>query len=220
MKTSTGTRCDSAGQSFWLCRHGNRIDFVDKGWKGVDPHLAADGIVQARETGARLRGEPIRHIFASPFYRAVETAHHIAEALDLPIKVEYGACEWLNPAWFAESPACLTLEALHQRFPRVDRSYTSRVQPRYPETNDEMLARCRECARLLEAEFDEDLLVIGHGASVSGLTEGFLGRKHGLSCCGVCSLTRVVLRDGIRELVLHGDASHLTGGGTHAGRFT
>ena len=80
--------------AIWICRHGNRIDFVDPSWQGTDPYLADDGIVQAKETGIRLREEGIQHIFASPFLRTIETAHHIAEAVDLSVKIEQeGAVE-------------------------------------------------------------------------------------------------------------------------------
>jgi len=207
-------------QTIWLCRHGNRIDFVDPTKKGlVDPHLSEDGIVQAKQTGARLRGGNIRHIFASPFLRAVETAHYIADALDLPIEIEPGASEWLNADWFAVPPVLQTPAALRERFPRVDVTYKPLVLPRHPETNPEMLARCAETARRLAEICHEDLVIIGHGASVSGLAEGFLGRKPGLACCGVCSLTQIVRQDGVATLVLNGDASHLTDGIGHQGRF-
>ena len=207
-------------QTLWLCRHGNRIDFVDPSLKGMpDPHLAPDGIVQAKQTGERLRGEGIRHVFSSPFYRAVETAHYIAEALDLPIKIEHGACEWLNGAWFATRPVFQAPEALREIFPRVDVAYRTRVEPSHPETNPEMLARCAVTAARLLEDFHEDMVIIGHGASVSGLAEGFLGRKPGLSCCAVCALTKIVRGDGEPELVLNGDASHLTGGEAHSGRM-
>ncbi len=207
-------------QTFWLCRHGNRIDFVDPEKKGmVDPHLSEDGIVQAQQTGARLRGEGIRHVFSSPFYRAVETAHYIAEALDLPIKIEHGACEWLNAAWFATPPVYQTPDALRAIFPRVDVTYQPLVRPVHPETNPEMLARCAVTAQRLLAAFPEDMVIIGHGASVSGLAEGFLGRKPNLSCCGVCALTKIVRTDGEPELALNGDTSHLSGGEAHSGRM-
>jgi len=41
------------------------------------------------QLGQRQR-EGIAHIFASPFLRTVQTANQIAEALDLPIKLESG----------------------------------------------------------------------------------------------------------------------------------
>ena len=66
-------------RTVWLVRHGNRQDFVDRSWRETaarphDPPLSADGREQARETGRFLAGEPIDHLFASPFLRAVETA--------------------------------------------------------------------------------------------------------------------------------------------------
>jgi len=89
-------------QTIWIARHGNRIDFVNpsgsillsdatihpfRGWRGAVP------------LGQRLKREGIAHIFASPFLRTVQTANQIAEALDLPIKLESGLSEWLNSAW-------------------------------------------------------------------------------------------------------------------------
>ena len=82
-------------QTIWLCRHGTRADFVDPSWIGDNPPLSGDGVRQAIETGARLKDETINHLFASPFLRTLETAHYIAEAINLEIKVEYGASEWL-----------------------------------------------------------------------------------------------------------------------------
>jgi broad specificity phosphatase PhoE len=101
----------------------------------------------------------------------------------------------------------------------VDVTYKPLMLPRHPETNPEMLARCAETAQRLAEAFQEDMLIIGHGASVSGLTEGFLGRKPGLSCCGVCALTEIVRQGGTATLVLNGDASHLTGGDVHSGKL-
>ena len=122
---SEGTVSEAnARHTVWICRHGNRIDFVDPSWKGNDPHLSPDGVIQAKETGVRLRGEGIQHIFASPFLRTLETAHHIAEALDLPVKIEHGACEWMNPEWFPEPPVYIPVEIedvyLEYRFRAVE----------------------------------------------------------------------------------------------------
>jgi broad specificity phosphatase PhoE len=46
-----------------------------------------------------LKKEKIAHIFASPFLRTVQTANAVAEMLNLPIKLETGLSEWLNPVW-------------------------------------------------------------------------------------------------------------------------
>lgn len=205
-------------QVIWLCRHGNRIDFVDPTWKGMDPHLSEDGVIQARETGLRLRGEGIRHIFASPFLRTVETAHHIAEALDLRVRVEHGATEWLNPAWFPEMPAYLSLDDLRRRFPRVEGGYASAVTPRYPETADEASDRAGETARILSEAFPSDLLIVGHGHSVAGMAAR-LSQGDGIVSVGLCALFKLVRGPGRFALELNGDASHLSDGKAHDRRF-
>lgn len=88
-------------QTIWIARHGNRQDFVDRNWRlsasmPFDPGLSADGAVQAQKLAGRLASEKIRHIFASPSLRTLETANYTAEGLDLPIKIEAGLSEWFN----------------------------------------------------------------------------------------------------------------------------
>jgi broad specificity phosphatase PhoE len=60
-------------QTIWIARHGNRLDFVRPEWfdtalRRYDPPLSKDGFVQAKQLAQRLKGENIRHIFASPFF--------------------------------------------------------------------------------------------------------------------------------------------------------
>ena len=104
-------------QTIWIARHGNRLDFVNPEWfntaeRPYDPPLSPDGIVQAQELGQRLVGERIRHIFASPFLRTVQTADRVAQILDLPIKIESGLGEWLNPDWMKSDPERLSIAVL------------------------------------------------------------------------------------------------------------
>jgi broad specificity phosphatase PhoE len=205
-------------QTVWLCRHGNRIDFVDPTWQGTDPHLSPDGVEQARETGERLRSESIRRIFASPFLRTVETAHHIAEALDLPIHIEHGACEWLNPEWFPTPPRLMTPHELRERFPRVDTGYRSVLTPAYPEDGDTASRRAGEAARLVADRFREDLLLIGHGHSVGGMAVGLMEHTPEFSC-GMCALLKIIRQNGTSTMELTGDTSHLRDGDRHADRF-
>ena len=206
-------------QTIWLCRHGNRIDFVDPSWKGDDPHLSDDGIIQAKETGLRLKGEGIQHIFTSPFLRTIETAHYIAEALDLPIKIEHGAAEWLNCEWFSERPAHIPLDDLLKRFPRIDGGYKSVVMPQYPESAEEAFSRAGEAGRILADTCREDLLIIGHGHSVTGMGKGFMGTECQISC-GLCALVKLVRHNGRTALELNGDVSHLSSGDLHSGKLS
>jgi broad specificity phosphatase PhoE len=208
-------------QTVWLCRHGNRIDFVDRSWRrrnGRDPHLSEDGVRQARETGARLRQAGIGHIFCSPFLRTVETAHHIAEMLDLPVRIEWGICEWLNPRWFARAPELPTAQERALCFPRVDRCYTSLVLPHYPETGEEAFARAGRTARLLALSYGGNQLLIGHGHSVVGMSWGLLDDRPKINA-GLCALVQIGRYDGAWRLLLNGDTSHLSGGEQARDRF-
>jgi broad specificity phosphatase PhoE len=218
-------------QTIWIARHGNRIDFVNPEWfntaeRRFDPHLSDDGVVQAYQLGQRLKRENITHIFASPFLRTVQTANQIAEALDLPIKLESGLSEWLNPAWMPAMPETMSIEALTEVFPRIDTSYTSRVIAEYPETDEKSLERSGKTARLLADEFlPEDILLVGHGASVLGATMGLVGETAKTQVnASLCCLVKVVRQDIDVDLVtalashtspkwvleLNGDTSHLT----------
>jgi broad specificity phosphatase PhoE len=201
-------------QTVWIARHGNRLDFVNPEWfntadRPYDPPLSEDGIIQAKQLGQRLVGEGIKHIFASPFLRTVQTANQVAEALDLPIKLESGLSEWLNPAWMTTEPERLPIEALQEQFPRIDPSYTSRIIARYPETSEMVLERTAQTARRLTAEFSEDMLLVGHGASVVGTTQGLVGGTPEVNAA-LCCLVKLVCQDQGWVMELNGDTSHLS----------
>ncbi|NJM71776.1 MAG: histidine phosphatase family protein [Scytonema sp. RU_4_4] len=204
-------------QIVWIARHANRIDFVNPEWfltaeRRYDPPLSEDGMVQAQQLANRLKGENITHIFASPFLRTVQTANAVAEVLDLPIKLEIGLSEWLNPAWMTEEPQRLSTLALAELFPRIDISYTPRIAVNYPETYEQMQQRSGQTARCLTTEFSpEDILLVGHGASVLGATIGLVGEIARTQVkASLCSLVKVVRQEPEWLLKLKGDTSHLT----------
>ncbi|MBE9040827.1 histidine phosphatase family protein [Oscillatoriales cyanobacterium LEGE 11467] len=201
-------------QTIWIARHGNRIDFVRPEWfdtaeRPYDPHLSPDGEIQARELGDRLQGEGITHIFASPFLRTVQTANYVADILDLPIKLEWGLCEWLNPGWMKEMPETLPPETLKKQFSRIDLSYRSVVQPQYPETDKLCQQRTAKTARLLVENYSTDLLWIGHGASVVGAAIGLLGESREIKA-SLCCLVKLAHRNSRWAMELNGDTSHLS----------
>lgn len=200
-------------QIIWIARHANRLDFVNPDWfltaqRPYDPPLSEDGLEQAQCLAQRLKSENIRHIFASPFLRTVQTAHAVAEALDLPLKLEWGLCEWLNPDWMRHPPETQSIESLATQYPKIDLTYTSRIQPQYPETEETCLSRAGETARRLAAEFSEDLLWVGHGASVLGTTMGLVGNSPAVKV-SLCSLFKVVRQSDQWAMLLTGDTSHL-----------
>ncbi|MBD2295713.1 histidine phosphatase family protein [Anabaena sphaerica FACHB-251] len=204
-------------QIIWIARHANRLDFVNPDWfltaeKRYDPPLSDDGMVQAQQLAKRLKGEKISHIFASPFLRTVQTANAIAEVLDLPIKLETGLSEWLNPEWMTEAPERLSTSDLAALFPRIDISYTSRIAAQYPETHEKVRQRSAQTARCLVTEFwPDDILLVAHGASVLGAAMGLVGdiAKTEVKAT-LCSLVKVVRQESEWLLELKGDTSHLT----------
>ena len=204
----------SPSQTVWICRHGNRIDLIDAAWRennGHDPHLSEDGVRQAQETGDRLKREDIRFVFSSPFLRAVETAYHIARALDLPVCIERGASEWLNPAWFDHMPSLIPPQELARRFPLVDPQYPSVLTPLYPETAQAASARAGQTSQRLAARYRGNLVIVGHGHSVQGMSWGLLDGRPPIST-GLCALVKIERQEGGWRLALNGDTGHLLDG--------
>ncbi|MFN7526315.1 MAG: histidine phosphatase family protein [Dolichospermum sp.] len=204
-------------QIVWIARHANRLDFVNPDWfltaeRRYDPPLSDDGMIQAQQLAKRLKGKKIAHIFASPFLRTIQTAHAIAEVLDLSIKLEIGLSEWLNPAWMTEEPERLSTSTLVKLFPRIDPSYTSRIAAQYPETHEKVRERSAQTARCLSTEFfPHDILLVAHGASVLGAAMGLVGDVAKTEVkASLCSLVKVVRQDSQWLLELKGDTSHLT----------
>ncbi|MEH1886217.1 histidine phosphatase family protein [Nostoc sp.] len=204
-------------QIVWIARHANRLDFVNPDWfltaeRRYDPPLSDDGMLQAQQLARRLKKEKIGQIFASPFLRTVQTANAVAEMLNLPIKLETGLSEWLNPVWMTEEPERLSTPALAKLFPRIDNSYTSRIAAKFPETHEKVRERSGQTARCLATEFfPEDILLVAHGASVLGGAMGLVGDIAKTEVkASLCSLVKVVRQDPEWLLELTGDTSHLT----------
>lgn len=201
-------------RTIWIARHGNRQDYADSNWAKTaarphDPGLSSDGLRQAQELGQRLAPEPIDHIFASPFLRTVETAAVIAEHLNRPVKLALGLCEHLSPQWFRAMPSLLPPPVLAERFPQIDLSYRDRTLPQYPETWPQALARAGQAAQHLSMAFPDNLLMVGHGASMLGATRGLVPHRPRIKR-SLCSLVKLVHQNGEWRMELNGDTSHLS----------
>ncbi len=203
-------------QIIWIARHANRLDFVNPDWfltaqRRYDPPLSEDGHMQAKQLADRLKDEKIHHIFASPFLRTVQTAHAIADVLNLPIKLETGLSEWLNPDWMDEEPERHPIQELLQFYPRIDTSYTPHIAAKYPETRAQVRARSGQTARCLATEYSpENILLVGHGASVNGAVMGLVGDIYTAEKVRLCSLFKLVREHPEWWIELKGDTSHLT----------
>lgn len=196
----------------FLARHGNRQDFVDKAWRlsaqePYDPPLSADGVGQARRLGERLRGEGIQAIVASPFLRTIQTAHHANEALGLPIYLEPGFGEWLSTRHFERLPRLAELEALRAEYPTLTAGYVSAWAPRFPETVEQLRARCCHSLTELLGKLDGTILVVGHAATVAAMAL-IDERVQGVEC-PLCALF-CLEHDGARwRLVLDAEVAHV-----------
>ena len=200
-------------QTVWIARHGNRLDFVNPEWfntarRRYDPPLSEDGVIQAGELAARLKQENIAHIFSSPFLRTIQTAHEVARVLDLPIKLEAGISEWLNPQWMDVAPETHPQPWLAQQYPTIDWNYQSFVEPQYPETETQLYQRTTKTIQTLVREFSENILIVGHGASVLGMSKGLVSENLTFKV-SLCSLTKIV-KDDDWEIELTADTSHLS----------
>lgn len=213
--------------TLWLARHANRQDFADPEWAATadrphDPGLSEDGIHQAKQLGQRVAALDIERILSSPFLRAVETAHHVADTTDDPVLLEPGLGEWLNDEWFETAPDTLRPSTLADRFERVVRRSAEEPcrQPQYPESKHEALARLGATGQCLtDRHTGETMLLIGHGITVQGVLHGLVGKEVPDPGCPLASLTKVVGEDGSWRIALRNDTSHLENGARAAERL-
>ena len=201
-------------QTVWIARHGNRLDFVNPAWfntavRRYDPPLSDDGLIQATELGQRLTSENIKQIYASPFLRTIQTANEVARVLNLPIKLEAGLGEWHNQEWMTESPKIHPPELLKPKYPAIDWDYQSHLYPQYPETKADVNRRTAATIKQLVSKSSQDILIVGHGASVYGSALGLVADLPEAKLA-LCSLTKIV-RDGKNwNLEFYADTSHLS----------
>jgi broad specificity phosphatase PhoE len=200
-------------RTLWIARHGNRLDFVYPEWFETaslryDPPLSEDGQHQVQHLAHRLQSEAIAHVFCSPFLRAIQTAHPIATALDLPLNLEAGLGEWHNPDWMTESPQTHVFDDLKPHYPRINDNYRSYLRPQYPETESQLRQRLSAIAHHLVATYSENLLLVGHSATVMWITAALLPDTP-LIRSPLCCLVKLVHKGDRWHPELLGDTTHL-----------
>lgn len=211
-------------RTLWMARHGNRYDFADPNWADTadrphDPGLAPDGVEQSRKLGERLKDAPVDRIIASPFLRTVQTAHHVAEVTEHDVYLEPGLSEWRNPDWYATAPTLLPARRLQDLFPCVRLGHDACRAAAYPETKADALARIGDAGRCLVDRYPgETLFLVGHGITVQGVLEGFLGTIPN-DGCPLASLTKLVRDDQGWRLAFRNDVEHLGGDARAADRL-
>ena len=184
-------------QTFWLVRHAHRLDFIQPEWFETaiypyDPPLSSQGFDRATALVEEFRGISIERIFTSPFLRTIQTVDPLARLLQLPIRLEWGLCEWLCQDWTLGLPETTPVDELMKCYPSIDPSYQSLVVPCYPETAAQLDARTNRIAYELVRDNCENTLAIAHKGSVLGIVAALTGennwRTYDLPCGGKIKL--------------------------------
>lgn len=203
-------------RQIWLCRHAERMDQYDAAWQAsarhpYDPPLSPTGVRHAHETAERLAKEELVHIVSSPFLRTVQMAHIIAEHLNLRVLLESGLGEILREGHFdGRPPQRASVQALTARFPTIDSTYESNIEAQYPEDHQRIQARLKRTVAQMLDRLTGDLLIVGHGASISHCSIALLGDDRAVPApmAGLSALAQD--RDGSWAVRLAGDVSHLS----------
>ena len=208
-------------RALWLVRHGEGRDEARRGAEQVDrphdPPLTDHGRWQAARVGDRLRDRDadVAVVYSSPFLRAVETAHHVAERLDRPVFVDHGLSDHLDVDRFDVAPAVMTPRALAERFDTVDASHTSVLRPNYPESAEEAADRTLRAVRRLATAVDDSPLFVGHALTLTSVVAAFTGRTDVET--PHCGLTRLTAYPWGWDVDLLADTSHLSDDGEDPG---
>lgn len=182
----------------YFCRHGIREDWGNREWKRTalrphDPQLSPEGEMQAQALAAEFIKindyHPIHHILCSPLLRTLQTANAIAQALDLSIKIEYGAMEWSTNQMITP----LSIEELANKFPRVDVTYFSTLLTLPgPESKQKIHERCQESIQNILTRFrGSNIIIITHAAPLICLVRGLAHDPKMLVRTGTCSVTKL-----------------------------
>ncbi len=203
-------------RTVYLVRHGHRLDEINKKWyekEGLnkyDPPLSEKGFEQAQKLAQRLQQEPIDMLFTSPYWRAIQTAHPIAEALDLPLYVENGIGEWLGRSMIPHEPNIMPAFQRRDEFPMLEFSHNPRVIPHYPETVAECFDRLENTMTQLLDSYEGNLLIVGHGRTVTGLAHRLVGKPESHFKLNNAGITKLDYENGKWLLRLNSDDTHLT----------
>lgn len=193
----------------YLVRHGERLDAVDKKWHGekYNSPLSPLGFEQVQQLGERLRDEPIDLIVSSPYLRALQTTNAIAEARNQRFIVDAGIGEWQGKSMMP-SPPKITLPS-QQDFPLMDLHHEAEVNPIWGESVPQVFERYRRAVQALLDQYDGNILVVGHGRTVTGTAHVLTGKPESSFKYHLAGLT--MLREGW-TLELNSDTSHIRSG--------
>lgn len=226
--------------NIYIARHGYRMNWLPPPHPpnptGIDsdPPLAPHGVEQAKELAKYITSldEKPQFILTSPFYRCVETAEPVSEALDIPIVLERGVGEWYKVGR-GVIPEPANYDTLTKFFKQLStpeiwhRDNTIGVIPSLNgETEEQIFARCKEFWQkfipIFELKYPEisSILIVSHAATKIALGMSLMGYNHvkdlledGLKLrAGACSLDKYVKSGDNWDLKMNGNCDFLTQG--------
>lgn len=206
---------DDDVQTFWVIRHGDRMDSHDRSWKKTAKHredtpLSPVGEVQAQDVAKYLKAQcrNLKHILASPFLRTIQTSAPTSKAFNIPIKLEKSVWE----------TGCRAPPPDHRDkdFPFDDSGYESAFEPTCGEHPSDFRPRLSRSAKTLAERFPVgagDVAIFSHADPCAYLVTEFCGLDPTLTgpvapCC-VFKLERR-RGDSVFRCVINSSISHLS----------
>ena len=197
----------------FLVRHGVTVLSAEDRYAGsVDVALSDEGRAQARALGARLAGEPLAAVYASPMSRAQDTARSIVDGRGVDLVTVPELRETDHGHWEGK-----TREEIRAGFPeeyaRWERDPFT-FAPSSGETGLQVLARALPAFLAIVARHaDNSVLVVSHKATIRLVVGELLGvelrgyrDRLDMSPCGLNILD--VKSGAEARLVLFNDVSH------------
>jgi probable phosphoglycerate mutase len=159
----------------FLIRHGATILSAEDRFAGAtDVPLSDEGRRQASRLSARLQGEPITAVYASPMGRTIETAQILAEPHKLEVKQREGLREISHGHWEQ-----MTREEVETRFPEEASEWDKDPYTFAPAGGESGLAvTARALPTLIDlvrANPGGNILVVSHKATIRLLLSSLLG---------------------------------------------
>src|SRR5471032_909383 len=159
----------------FLIRHGATILSAEDRFAGAtDVPLSDEGRLQAARLAARLEGEPITAVYASPMGRTVETAQILAEPHRLEVRQREGLREISHGHWEQ-----MTRAEVEERFPEEAAEWEKDPYTFAPAGGESGLAvTARALPTLIElvrAHPGGHIVVVSHKATIRLLLSSLLG---------------------------------------------
>ncbi|HEY2380659.1 MAG TPA: alpha-ribazole phosphatase [Terriglobia bacterium] len=149
----------------WLVRHGLPEGVEGRCHGRLDVPLSAEGIVQARETAARLAEQDLSAVYSSGLRRAIETARILADRLRLDIRTMEGLAE----IDFGDFEG-MTYEDIQQQYPEAFESWMRHpAEAQFPngESLSGLAARVNTVLdSLLSRHRNESIAVVAHSGVI------------------------------------------------------